>query len=443
MGEISPQEPQKLVEPRTLRGFRDLLPDQASYRTWCIERIGATFRSFGFQPIVTPALEYAEVLKGKGSEDHDREMFEFRDRGGRDVGMRFDLTVPLARFVAEHHGQLTFPLRAYQIGPVWRGERPQSGRYREFVQCDADILGSESLAADAEIVAVFCQSLLALDIRPFTIRVSDRRILAGVLEQAKVAADPVEVLRTLDKVDRRPRDQVEADLVALDVAAATARELVGIVTDVADDDGARLDQLAERVGSSETGKLAVERLRELRSRLADLGVPSPNIAVDPAVVRGLDYYTGVVFETTYHGAPSVGSICSGGRYDNLTMVYSKQRTRGVGASIGIDRLLHAVLDEEQDEPTGHGRPVVFGGATLADQAALFPVARELRAAGVAVEVHPDTVAFKKVKQYATRRASPLLVSVTDGEVRIGPPTGGTIEDSSLDDLVADVRRRLS
>jgi histidyl-tRNA synthetase len=441
--DTTPSPPkQNLVEPRTLRGFRDLLPGQASYRTWCIERISATFRSFGFQPIVTPALEYAEVLKGKGSEDHDREMFEFRDRGGRDVGMRFDLTVPLARFVSEHHGQLTFPLRAYQIGPVWRGERPQSGRYREFVQCDADILGSESLAADAEIVAVFCQALLALEIRPFTIRVSDRRILAGVLEHSGVAVDPVAVLRTLDKVDRMPHDKVEADLVGLDVDAATARELVRIVTEVADNDTDRLQELEARVGGSETGKLAVDRLREVRTRIADLGVPDANVAVDPAVVRGLDYYTGVVFETTYHGVPSVGSICSGGRYDNLTMVYSKHRTPGVGASIGIDRLLHAVLEEEKDDPEGHGSPVVFGGATASDQAALFRAARELRAAGIAVDVHPETVAFKKVKQYATRRGSPLLVSVTDGEVRIGPPTGGAIDDSSLDTLVADVHRRL-
>lgn len=430
------------MEPRRLRGFRDLLPEQASYRTWCVERISATFRSFGFRPIVTPALEYAEVLKGKGSEDHDREMFEFQDRGGRDVGMRFDLTVPLARFVAEHQGQLTFPLRAYQIGPVWRGERPQSGRYREFVQCDADILGSESLAADAEIVAVFCQALLALEIRPFTIRVSDRRILSGFLENAGVTADPAEVLRTLDKVDRTPLDKVSADLVALGVDPETAGSLVRVVTEAADDDASRLDQLASGVGTSEAGKLAVDRLRELRSLVSDLGVPDANVAIDPAVVRGLDYYTGVVFETTYHGAPSLGSICSGGRYDNLTMVYSKHRTPGVGASIGIDRLLHAVLEEEKDSPVGHGQPVVFGGATVADQAALFPIARELRDAGIAIDVHPDTVAFKKVKQYATRRGAPLLVAVTEGEVRIGPPTGGPIEDSSFATLASDVRSRL-
>lgn len=434
--------PRKLVEPRTLRGFRDLLPDAAAYRTWCVEQISATFRSFGFQPIVTPALEYAEVLRGKGSEDHDREMFEFRDRGGRDVGMRFDLTVPLARFVAQHLGQLVLPLRAYQIGPVWRGERPQSGRYREFVQCDADILGTDSAAADAEVIAMLAQALRSLDIRPFTIRVSDRRVLAGVLESANVNAEPADVLRALDKADRMPRDKVEATLTALGLTSTTAQSLISTVTDQAGDDEDRLARLEQQLGGNSLGKLAIERLRELRSRLRDLGVPDDNVQVDPAVVRGLDYYTGVVFETTYHGAPSVGSICSGGRYDNLTLVYSKHRTPGVGGSIGIDRLLHAVLEEEGAQPAGHGTPVVFAGATLADQAALFPVARDLREAGIPVDVHPETIAFKKAKQYAGRRNSPLFVCVTDGEVRLGPPSGGQIESSQLDTLVSDVQRRL-
>ena len=432
-----------IVEPRTLRGFRDLLPETAAYRTWCIERIGATFRSFGFQPIVTPALEYAEILRGKASEDHDREMYEFRDRGGRDVGMRFDLTVPLARFVAEHRGELGLPLRLYQIGPVWRGERPQSGRYREFVQCDADILGSESLVADAEVVAMLCQAMLNLEIRPFTIRVSDRRVLTGFLDQSGVDAEPSAVMRTLDKVDRLPHDELVGTLGDLGVPPPTADELLRTVTESADDDAAELDRLAARVGDSDVGKLAVQRLRELRARLADLGVPASNVRIDPAVVRGLDYYTGVVFETSYHGAPSIGSICSGGRYDNLTLVYSKHRTPGVGGSVGIDRLLHAVLELEGIEPDTHARPVVFGGTTADDQARLFDVARRLRASGIPVDVHPDPVPFKKLRQYAGRRQSPLVASLSDGEVRLGPPKGGPVEPCALDELAGEIQRRIA
>lgn len=440
--ESSPGQHRQIVEPRTLRGFRDLLPEAAAFRSWCVERIGTTFRTYGFQPIVTPALEYAEILRGKASQDHDREMYEFRDRGGRDVGMRFDLTVPLARFVAEHLGELVLPLRLYQLGPVWRGERPQAGRYREFVQCDADILGSESPVADAEVVAVFCQALLSLELRPFTMRISDRQILTGFMERAGVDAEPAAVMRALDKVDRLPLDDVMRQLAELAVPAAVARELLDTVTERADNDDAQLDSLAARVGGSEVGKRAVQRLRELRSLLTDLGVPSANVRIDPAVVRGLDYYTGMVFETSYHGAPAVGSICSGGRYDDLTLVYSKHRTPGVGASIGIDRLLHAVLDLEGAKPGGHARPLVLGGSTVDDQVLLFGVARQLRASGIAVDVHPDPLTFKKIRQYAARRQSPLFVYVAAGDVRLGPPMGAPIESCTLDDLAVEIQRRI-
>jgi histidyl-tRNA synthetase len=442
--EPSQPERRRIVEPRTLRGFRDLLPEAAAYRTWCVERIGATFRTYGFQPMVTPALEYAEILRGKAGEDQDREMYEFRDRGGRDVGMRFDLTVPLARFVAEHMGELGLPLRLYQIGPVWRGERPQAGRYREFVQCDADILGSESPAADAEVIAMLWQALANLELRPFTIRVSDRRILAAVLEHERVEADPAAVMRALDKVERTPRDQVMASLDGLGVPAATADHLLRIVGDLADDDDTQIDHLAATVGDSTVGKLAVERLRELRSRLDDLGVPPTSVRIDPSVVRGLDYYTGVVFETSYHGAPEVGSICSGGRYDNLTLVYSKHRTPGVGGSIGIDRLLHAVLELEgaQLPPDAQGRSVVFGGASVDDQAQLFDVARQLRTSGIPVDVHPDPLTFKKLRSYAARRNSPLFVYMSEGEIRLGPPSDGPIESCAPDELAGEIRRRL-
>ena len=414
-------EPAAIVEPRTLRGFRDLLPDVAEQREVLLARIRATYAAFGFRPIATPALEHRDVLAGKGGEEQDRQMFSFTDQGGREVGMRFDLTVPLARFVAQHHGQLELPFRGYQIGSVWRGERPQKGRYREFVQCDADLIGPEHPVADAEILTMFHAALRGLEVGTFTLRLNDRRILNGLLERLGLADRSVEVLRSLDKVDKVGEDGVLSELDGLGVATADAQQILALPATRSGSDDDTLDALAELVAGTEAGTAGIEGLRTVRSLLADAGVPDDAVAIDPAIARGLDYYTGTVFETTYDDAPEVGSVCSGGRYDNLTLVYSKQRFPGVGGSIGIDRLVAAVLDERGGSIPADGHLVVVSHRGDDQLVAAVRLAAELRRAGLHVEVYPEDRAPKKQRRYAQRRGAAGFVAFEDDgtdEVRV-------------------------
>lgn len=431
MPEPDAPAPGAIVEPRTLRGFRDLLPDVAEQREALLAGIRATYAAFGFRPIATPALEHLDVLAGKGGEEQDRQMFTFTDQGGREVGMRFDLTVPLARFVAEHHGQLELPLRCYQIGPVWRGERPQRGRYREFVQCDADLIGPEHPAADAEVLAMFHAALTGLGIGEVQLRVNDRRILNGLLDDLGLAERSVAALRALDKVDKVGVDGVLAELAEAGITGEVAERIVALPGARGADDAATLAGLAELVGGSEVGVEGLTSLRTVRELLADAGVPDAAVAVDPAIARGLDYYTGTVFETTYLPAPAVGSVCSGGRYDNLTLVYSKQRFPGVGGSIGIDRLVAAVLEEEGRTLVAERNLVVVAHGDDDELHAAVRLAARLRAAGLHVEVYPEQRAVKKQRQYALRRGAAGFVTFERGEGT--DPAAARLQDLRLGD----------
>lgn len=398
-----------MIEPRTLRGFRDVTPELAERREAMLATIRGVYADFGFRPIATPALEHLEILRGKGGDEQDRQMFTFTDQGGREVGMRFDLTVPLARFVAQHRGELDLPLRCYQIGPVWRGERPQKGRYREFVQCDADLIGSMHPAADAEILTMFHSALAALDVGECVLRINDRRVLNGALRAVGIVDKRVEALRALDKFDKVGAGGVAEELGELGVDADTADRLAGLPGLRGDDDDATLAALAELVAGDADGEAGVSSLRTVRSLLDAAGVPASGVQVDPAIARGLDYYTGTVFETTYVPDPEVGSVCSGGRYDDLTLVYSQERDPGVGGSIGIDRLLAAM----GDRLPGGAAPeplVVLSHVGDSQLVAALRFAAGLRNAGLRAEVYPDERGLKGQRKYAQRRGAALHVT---------------------------------
>lgn len=401
-----------VIEPRTLRGFRDVGPETAERREAMLRTISGVYASFGFRPIATPALEHLEILRGKGGEEQDRQMFAFTDQGGREVGMRFDLTVPLARFVAQHRGELELPFRCYQIGPVWRGERPQKGRYREFVQCDADLIGAVHPAADAEVLTMFHRALAALEVGDCLLRVNDRRILNGALRALGVADRRVEALRALDKFDKVGAEGVREELAAIGLDADVAARLADLPTLRADDDAATLAALEAVVAGDADGEAGIASLRRVRDLLAAAGVPDDAVQVDPAIARGLDYYTGTVFETTYLPDPSVGSVCSGGRYDDLTLVYSNEPAPGVGGSIGIDRLLAAI----GDRVPGAGRPaplVVVSHVGEGQLRGAVAVAAALRGAGLRAEVYPDERGAKGQRKYAQRRGAQGYVSFED------------------------------
>ena len=388
-----------LIEPRTLKGFRDFLPEVMLVRERLMETARRVFRSFGFSPIDTPALEYAEILTGKGGEESDKQLFRFKDGGDRDIALRFDLTVPLARFAAQHSAALGMPFKRYHIAPVWRGENTQRGRYREFIQCDFDTIGTESNSADIETLLVIHDLLIGLGFERFTIRVNNRLILNGVLSFLGLTDKTVGVLRAIDKLPKIGEDGVLAEMV--DKVGTTIDQAKQVLLTVGPDTD--LDSLASRFAGNESVALGVNRLRQLFSAAAVAGIPSDRIELDVSIARGLDYYTGTIYETFLTDLPGIGSICSGGRYDNLAGLFTKERLPGVGASLGLDRLLAAMEELKLLGTEATPAPVLmtqFDENRLGDY---LRVARVLRAAGIGTEVFPDAKKLGKQLQYADRK----------------------------------------
>ena len=407
-----------MIEPRTLKGFRDHLPAQALARERILDVARRVYRSFGFAPIDTPALEYLEILTGKGSAETDKQLYRFTDHGGREVGMRFDLTVPFARFCAQHIASLGTPFKRYHMATVWRGENTQRGRYREFMQCDFDTIGTTSPVADLETVLVVHDLLAAIGIERFTIRINDRRVLGGVLASLGLADRATDVLRSLDKLGKATRDAVKAELIGHGVAAAAVEKLLKM----AELSGSMADVLAgleSLVADSESGRAGVAALRAILDGVQAAGVAEGRVVVDPSIARGLDYYTGIVLESFLDDLPTLGSICSGGRYDNLAGLYTKQALPGVGASLGIDRLL-AGLEElgklSTVETPAEVFLVFFDEAHLADY---LRVASALRAAGVAVEFFPEAKRVGQQLKVAAKKGFPAALVIGSDEFAAG------------------------
>jgi histidyl-tRNA synthetase len=388
-----------LIEPRTLKGFRDFLPEVMLVRERLMETARRVFRSYGFSPIDTPALEYAEILTGKGGDESDKQMYRFKDGGDRDVAMRFDLTIPLARFAAQHSSALGMPFKRYHIAPVWRGENTQAGRYREFIQCDFDTIGTESNASDIETLLVIHDLLVALGFERFKIRVNNRLILNGVLEFLGLEGKTVAVLRAIDKLPKIGEDAVLAEMV--EKVGTTSDQARTVLRTVGPE--SNLDFLESTFAGNESVTLGVSRLRQLFSAAETAGIPQERIELDISIARGLDYYTGTIYETFLTDLPKIGSICSGGRYDNLAGLFTKEKLPGVGASLGLDRLIGAmeVLKLLGNEATP--APVFmtqFDAGRLGDY---LRVARLLRAAGIGTEVYPEAKKLGKQLQYADRK----------------------------------------
>jgi len=405
----------KLIEPRVLKGFRDYLPATMLVRERLMDTARRVFRSYGFSPIDTPALEYAEVLTGKGGEESDKQLFRFRDQGDRDVALRFDLTVPLARFAALHASQLGLPFKRYHLGTVWRGENTQKGRYREFMQCDFDTIGTLSPGADLETLLVIHDLLVSLGFERFTIRVNNRMVLNGLLSAQGLSDKTVGVLRSIDKLAKIGVAKVIEELVErVGLTTAQAEKVLSIARPEA-----TLDELDAALADSELGRTGVERLRTLFTTAIAAGIPQERLALDVSIARGLDYYTGTIFETFLNDLPGIGSICSGGRYDNLAELFTKEKLPGVGASLGLDRLLAAM--EELNLLGDASTPAqiliaYFDAGRLGDYHAL---ARTLREAGLGVEVYPEAVKLGKQLQYADRKGHRLALIAGSQEFEQG------------------------
>jgi histidyl-tRNA synthetase len=407
-----------MIEPRTLKGFRDHLPAQALARERVLEIARRVYRSYGFAPIDTPALEYLEILTGKGSDETDKQLYRFQDHGGRDVGLRFDLTVPFARFAAQHVHELGLPFKRYHMAAVWRGENTQRGRYREFMQCDFDTIGTTSPVADLEMVLVVHDLLAAIGIERFTIRLNDRRALAGILGRLGLTDQATSVLRSLDKLGKATPEAVAAELAAHGVAAEAAAALLEMAS-LAGPPADVLARLSTLVGDEEQGRAGVAALTAIVAGAREAGVPDGRVAIDPSIARGLDYYTGIVLESFLDDLPALGSICSGGRYDNLAGLYTKQHLPGVGASLGIDRLL-AGLEElgrvATVETPAEVFLVHFDERHLADY---LRIATAIRAAGMAVEFFPEAKKVGQQLKLAAKRGFPAALVIGSDEFTAG------------------------
>jgi len=405
--------------PQTLKGMRDILPSQMVLRQYVVGVLRQVFERYGFEPAETPALEYADTLLGKYGEDADRLVYTFDDRGGRRVGLRYDLTVPLARISAQY-GDLPKPFKRYQIAPVWRTERPQKGRYREFYQCDVDTVGSTSMLADAEVIAVATDVLTRLGFGRFSVKINNRKLLIALGAYAGVPAELAGSLyRSIDKLDKIGAEAVREELGAAGVSSdAIGRlfELIGI----RGTPEAVLGEVRRTLGADERALVGAGELEEIVGYLADLGVPESTYEVDLAMVRGLDYYTGPIYEVKVE-EPKIGSLCGGGRYDGLIGMFTGQSLPAAGISVGLERIL-LVLEELALAPASLGKTkttvlvTVLGPDTRAESLRLVT---ELRRAGANAEVALGAEKLAGQLRYAGRKGIPYVAILGPEEVAAG------------------------
>lgn len=348
----------KIIEPKILKGFRDSLPNQEIPKRKIINKLEQLFTTHGFVAIDTPALEYTEVLLGKGGGETDKQIFHFEDNGGREVALRFDLTVPFARFLATHYNELALPFKRYHINKVWRGEKPQKGRFREFYQCDFDIVGVDNAEADFEILSMMNTSFYKLGIKNYTFCVAHRGLFNAFLNHLEVIDYSVEILRTVDKLRKIGEEEVKKQLIEITGSEEKAISIISYITKVNNESFLEtLDRLSALAGGE---KEHTTRMKNIYKYLVSEGIEK-HFTFDPSITRGLDYYTGIVYETFLDDLPTFGSVCSGGRYNNLASLYTKKELPGVGSSIGLDRLLSALeeLDNSVIGKSSYSDVVIF------------------------------------------------------------------------------------
>ena len=406
------------IKPRTLSGFMELLPDKQVQMDKMRAVLAETYARYGFTPLDTPAIEAAEVLLAKGGGETEKQIYRFT-KGDSDLALRFDLTVPLAKYVAANYGQLTFPFRRYQIGKVWRGERAQRGRFREFYQADIDIIGDGALDIlnEAEIPAIIYDTFTRLGLHRFRIRVNNRKVLNGFFAILGLSEQAGDVLRTIDKLDKIGADKVRALLT--DTCGVTSEQADEILRFIACP-GTSADKLVfleQYRGRNETFDLGLDELRTVVGYLPAFGVPEENFELDLTIARGLDYYTGTVYETVLLDHPEVGSICSGGRYDDLAGYYTNKSLPGVGISIGLTRLFYILQEQNMISDAVLTAPAdVLILPMTDDLSAAVALASMLRAGGLRVQLYSEKKKFKAKIGYADKLGIPFVIFLGEDEI---------------------------
>lgn len=406
----------QIVKPSTLPGFLEFLPGDQVIFNRMMDTIRKTYEKYGFIPVDTPTIEKSEVLLAKGGGDTEKQIYRF-NKGDSDLSLRFDLTVPLARYVAQHMSELTFPFRRYQIGKVFRGERNQKGRFREFYQCDIDIIGNGKLSVinDAEIPSIIYSTFTSLGFDSFTIHINNRKVLNGFFDSLAVE-NKVEVLRIIDKLDKIGMDAVKSELKEVglkDEAIEKIEQFINI-------QGSNDDILAslEKLGiENEEFTSGLDELSKVVSYIRQFGVPEKNFAIDLKIARGLDYYTGTVYETILNDYPGIGSVCSGGRYDNLAEYYTTQKLPGVGISIGLSRLFYQLKE------AGFFKEEIAATLTKVlvvpmdeNTAYSIGVANKLRQSDIASEVYLEGGKLQKKLNYANKLGIPYVILIGSDEI---------------------------
>lgn len=409
------------VTPRTLSGFMELLPAQQQQLERMMDILRTTYSRYGFTPLDTPVIEASEVLLAKGGGETEKQIYRFQ-KGDADLALRFDLTVPLAKYVALHGNDLAFPFRRYQIGKVYRGERAQRGRFREFYQADIDIIGDGKLdiTNEAEIPSIIYQTFTALGLTRFQIRVNNRKILNGFYAMLGLTDRSGDIMRTVDKLDKIGPHKVRACLMDdVGLTADQAEEIMRFISITGSNDQV-LSALEGYRGRHELFDQGLDELTTVTRYLAAFGVPEGNFAVDLTIARGLDYYTGTVYETTLLDYPEIGSVCSGGRYDNLAEYYTDRQLPGVGISIGLTRLFYVLGEQGLLNPSLPTAPAdVLILPMTQDLTPAIQLATRLRGAGVRTQLYTEQKKFKAKMNYADKLGVPYVVFLGDDEIAAG------------------------
>ena len=407
----------KKVEPRTLPGFMELLPTDQIMFNEIKEKIQKSYEKFGFLPLDTPVIESSEVLLAKAGGETEKQVYRFT-KGESDLSLRFDLTVPLAKYVSEYYNELSFPFRRYQIGKVYRGEKAQAGRFREFYQCDIDIIGDETLSIinDAEIPSIIYETFKTLGFNKFTICINNRKILNGLFEELNLQEKSTDVLRIIDKIEKIGEEKVKEELRKIEIIDSSIETIINFIK-IQGNKQEKIEKLEKLQIKSETFKLGVEELKTVLNGIKTFGVPEENYEVDLSIARGLDYYTGTVYETFIDGYKNLGSVCSGGRYENLADYYTERKLPGVGVSIGLSRFFYQLNKAGLLSNEKNTIAKVLVVSMDEDISKAIEVATILRTNNINTQIYTENKKIKAKFKYADKLKIPYVIILGEDEIK--------------------------
>lgn len=407
------------TEPRTLAGFMELMPNEQILFEQIKQKIEKTYQKFGFLPLDTPILELSKVLLAKAGGETEKQIYRF-EKGDTDISMRFDLTVPLAKYVAKNYGNLSFPFRRYQIGKVYRGERTQKGRFREFYQCDIDIIGDGELSVinDAELPSVIYNIFKELGFDDFTIRINNRKILNGLFESLNQKENATEILRIIDKIEKIGKEAVIEELEKIEIPSDAINKIMDFI-EIEGTTDEKLQKLNELNIKNEEFEKGLDELTQVVKYVRIFGIPEANFKVDLTIARGLDYYTGTVYETFLNQYRELGSVCSGGRYENLAEYYTDKQLPGVGISIGLTRLFYKLNELQLIKAEKKSIAEVLVVPMVQDLTVPIQIATDLRKKGISTEVYLNDKKIKAKMKYADKLEIPYVIVVGEDEINSG------------------------